>query len=229
MKLRMTRLSAALALLGPFAGCKDSSSAPAASRAAGQTPTFATAADSGGGPGQSHFIANGTSGSVNWTVFAGAPAPGDTGGGGGFTFGQLNVSRGGTVNQPQTFLFYVVQQCDAFFSCSFMEGSGLIPNSDLSDAGQQLRLATNTTGNPDFFTYGGPTGLVAVAWKANGLFEQRSSGTLEQISPGFRQHFSGASSAVSADAAGSVVGLPVPPASPGTIGTNHSVSIQISH
>ncbi len=131
-------LYAALALAGVFAACKDSSTAPTAGRSAGQTPSFAAALDTGGGggggPGQAHFISNGTSGSVSWFSSSG-PAPSDSGGGGGFTFGQVNVSQGGAVNNPQTFLVYFVEQCDAFFFCTFVEGSGLIPNDDLSGGG----------------------------------------------------------------------------------------------
>ncbi len=225
MELHITGLCAVAALGQLLTACKDSPTT-AAARAAGPRPSLATVSDTGGGGGgpgnQSHFVANGNSGSVNWFVSGGA-------GGGGFTFGSLGVSRGGPTNSPQTFLSYFVEQCDPFVGCTFFGGSGLIPNGDLSGGGQQLRLATNTSGNPNFFTFGGSAGLVTVDWRANGAFQQRSSGTTDLIFPGLRQHFTGVSTSSSANAAGSVVGVPVPPGSPGNIGTNQNVTIDISH
>jgi len=233
MHLRFPAACAALALGYSFAACKDSTTTPAAS-ATGPRPSLATASDTGGGGGgpgnQSHFIANGNSGSVNWFVSGDSGSPSDSGGGGGgFVFGSLGVSRGGSTNSPQTFLSYFIEQCDPFVGCTFFGGNGLIPNGDLSGGGQQLRLATNTSGNPNFFTFGGTSGLITIDWRANGAFQQRSNGTFDVIFPGFRQHFSGVSTSSSANAAGSVVGVPVPPGSPGNIGTNQNVTIDISH
>ena len=233
MHPRFPAACAALALGYSFAACKDSTTTPAAS-ATGPRPSLATASDTGGGGGgpgnQSHFIANGNSGSVNWFVSGDSGSPSDSGGGGGgFVFGSLGVSRGGSTNSPQTFLSYFIEQCDPFVGCTFFGGNGLIPNGDLSGGGQQLRLATNTSGNPNFFTFGGPSGLITIDWRANGAFQQRSNGTFDVIFPGFRQHFSGVSTSSSANAAGSVVGVPVPPGSPGNIGTNQNVTIDISH
>src|SRR2546429_4121425 len=88
---------------------------------------------------------------------------------------------------------------------------------------------SGSPGNPNFFTFGGPSGLITIDWSASGAFQQRSSGTFDVIFPGFRQHFSGVSTSSSANAAGSVVGVPVPPGSPGNIGTNQNVTIDISH
>ena len=231
MNARFASLCAASALV-LFTACKDSTTT-AAARSAGPRPSLATVSDTGGGGGgpgnQSHFVANGNAGSVSWFVSGGSGSPSDSGGGGGgFTFGSLGVSRGGPTNSPQTFLSYFIEQCDPFVGCTFLGGSGLIPNGDLSGGGQQLRLATNTSGNPNFFTFGGSAGLVAVDWRANGAFQQRSSGTTDLIFPGFRQHFTGVSTSSSANAAGSVVGLPVPAGSPGSIGTNQNVTIDIS-
>jgi len=231
MNLRFASLCAAPALV-LFTACKDSTTT-AAARSAGPRPSLAIVSDTvggGGGPGnQSHFVANGSAGSVSWFVSGGSRSPSDSGGGGGcFIFGSLGVSRGGPTNSPQTFLSYFIEQCDPFVGCTFLGGSGLIPNGDLSGGDQQLRLATNTSGNPTFFTFGGSAGLVAVDWRANGAFQQRSSGTTDLIFPGLRQHFTGVSTSSSANAAGSVVGVPVPPASPGSIGTNQNVTIDIS-
>src|SRR6266699_1941440 len=43
--------------------------------------------------------------------------------------------------------------------------------------GEVQLLAANTSGNPNFFTFGGPPGSITVDWRANGAFQQRSSGT----------------------------------------------------
>ena len=223
MDTRPARLCATLAFAWAFVGCRDSSTAPRHG-AAGRTPNFATVSDTGGGCGgsanQCHFVSNGSFGAVSWSS-------GDTLGGGGFSFGNLNVSRGGPTNNPQTFLFYFVEQCDVFFNCSFFGGSGLIPNTDLSGAGKTLRLSTNTTGNPNFFTFAGPTGLISVDWKANGFFRVRQSGTIEQTFPSLRFHSSGVFTSASANATGSVVGLSISPDNFANIGTSTNVTINI--
>ncbi len=223
MEARLGGLCATLAFAAACVACRDSSTAPQP-RAAAPTPSFLTVSDTGGGCGgsgnQCHFVANGNFGGVSWSS-------GDTLGGGGFSFGNLNVSRGGPTNHPQTFLFYFVEQCDVFFNCTFFGGSGLIPNTDLSGGGKTLRLSTNTTGNPDFFTFAGPTGLISVDWKANGFFQQRQSGTFEQDFPGSRFLSNGVSTFASANATGSVIGVSISGDNFASIGTNTNVSINI--
>jgi hypothetical protein len=222
MNVRLIAWGAALALVPVLSACTDSTTTPA-SQAAGPRPSFATAADTlpggGGGPGnQAHFISNGDFASVNWSSFSG----------GGFTFGSLGVNRGGAVNNPQAFLSYFIEQCDPFLGCSFLQGFGQIPASDVSGGGKQLHLSTNTAGNPNFFTFGGSPGVIAVDWTTNGFFTQRSSGTSEFTFPGFRQHSSGVSTSASASASGSVVGSAIPSDNSGNIGTNQNVIIDIS-
>jgi WD40 repeat protein len=169
---------------------------------------------------QFHFVSNGDFGSVSWFEPDAA---------GGFTFGSLSVSRGGPTNAPQTSLSYFVFQCDAFGSCTDVrDGFGLIPNSDLSGAGTSLSLRTNTTGSPNFFTFAGPTGLVSVNWRANGLFTQSSSGTNQFSFPGFTQTSQGGSTSASANAAGSIVGVAISPNGSAGIGTNRQVTIDIT-
>ena len=224
MTVRSVCGCAALALVVSFSACKDATTTPAA-QTTGPQASFASVADSGlggGGSGnQSHFVANGTSASVNWFS-------NDSTGGGGFSYGNLSVTRGGPTNNPQTYLWYFVEQC-SLYSCTFLGGNGPIPNADLSGGAQQLHLATNTTGNASFFTFGGSAGLITVDWKGNGGYQVRSSGTSEVSYPGFRQHSNGVSTYASAYAAGSVVGVSVPAGSFGSIGTNQSVTIDISH
>jgi len=227
MHVRLITRWAALALVPVFGACKDSTTTPV-TRAAAPRAGFASVADTviggGGGSGnQTHFIASGTSGYVSWFS-----AGDSSGGGGGFSYGSLNVSRGGATNNPQTFLSYFVEQCGLYY-CAFLGGSGLIPNGDLSGGTQQLDLSTNTSGNPNFFTFGGSPGLISVDWRANGAYQQRSSGTSELTFPAFHQHSSGVSTSASAYAAGSVVGVAMPPTSLGSIGTNQNVTIDVSH
>jgi WD40 repeat protein len=170
---------------------------------------------------QFHFVSNGDVGSIGW--FESDPA-------GGFTFGSLSVSRGGPTNGPQTFLSYFVFQCDPFGSCTDVrDGFGLIPNNDLSGGGKSLSLRTNTSGNPNFVTFAGPTGPVSVDWRANGLFTQSSSGTNQISFPGFTQKSQGNSTSASANATGGIVGAPISPQGSASIGTNHQVLIDITH
>jgi hypothetical protein len=193
------------------------------SSAAGAVPLLTAGATSSAAT-QFHFVADGDFGNLNW--FEVDPA-------GGFTFGSVSVSRGGPTNNPQTFLSYFVFQCDPFFSCNpVRDGFGLIPNRDLSGGASSLTLRTNTTGNPNFSTAVGPTGLVSVDWRVNGLFTQSSSGTNQFSFPGFTHRSQGSFASASANATGSVVGLPVggvtqPDSS--VIGTNHQVTIDITH
>ena len=170
---------------------------------------------------QFHFVANGDFGNLSW--FEVDPA-------GGFTFGSLSVSRGGPTTDPQTFLSYFVFQCDPFFSCNpVRDGFGLIPNRDLGGGGNSLKLRTNTTGNPNFVTFAGPTGPVSADWRANGLFTQSSSGTSVLSFPGFTDRSQGSFTSASANATGSIVGVPISLTGSGDIGTNHQTTIDITH
>jgi hypothetical protein len=229
MNSRFATLCAGLALAALFAACRDAAVAPSKTD---QRPSFATVSDTGpgGGPGQSHFISNSDFASASWFVPTSSATASDTGvGGGGFTFGFVNVSKGGSVTNPQAFLSYFIQRCTAFFSCSVLGGFGLIPPNDVSGGGKRLLLSTNTSGNPNFTTFGGPPGPIMVDWTANGAFTQFSSGTMDLTFPGFRQHTTGVSSSVSANATGTVVGIAMAPVSPGNIGSNQNVTIDIVH
>jgi len=204
--------------------CRDAGTAP---HSAAGTPDFAVAADTGGGGGgkQSHFVSNGVSAAANWS------SGGDSTGSGGFSFGSLSVSRGGTVNNPQTFLFYFIERCDAFFNCSVAGGSGLIPNGDLSGglSGSQLHLSTNTTGNPNFSTFEGPTGLIVADWKANGIITGTSTTILQERFSGFTFKQQGGSSFATANVSGTIIGNPIAFTTDASIGTNHNVTIDIFH
>lgn len=177
---------------------------------------------------QSHFIANGDGGRVDWSSLDGDGRV--TG------FGSLLVSRGGPTGNPQTFLMYFVFQCDGP-GCNLTEGgAGLIPNGDLSGGGRQsLRLDTNTSGAPDFGFLAGNGGPVFVEWRANGFFSHTSSGTSESFLAGpsefsagnFRQRVQGTSSSAKAAATGTVIGSAITPTQIAEIGTSHDVTINI--
>jgi hypothetical protein len=214
-----TALACGLALVA----CRDTGTAP---RSAAGAPVFSTAQDTGGGGGnQFHFVSNGVSGSANWS------GGGDSTGSGGFSFGSLSVSRGGTTNNPQTFLFYFVEQCDAFFNCSVAGGSGLIPNGDLTGglSGSQLHLRTNTTGNATFSTFEGPTGFIVADWKANGVITGSSTTILQEKFSSFTFKQQGSSSFATANVSGTVIGNPISFTTDASIGTNHNVTIDIVH
>ena len=226
MNARLAGLYAPLALAITFGACRDSSTGLLGG-AKGGGPRFATTSDTGGGGGpgnQIHFVANGNFASVDWFV-----SDSGGGGGGGFTSGTLSVSRGGPTNSPQTFLFYFTQRCDVFFNCQVFGGNGLIPNQDFGGGAKSLQLNTNTSGNPNFFTFAGPPGLVAARWDANGFFQQRFSGTSEFSVPGFKQQSNGVSSSASANTTGSVIGVLIPPSTLGSLGSNTNVILAIFH
>jgi len=181
----------------------------------------------------------GDAANLNWfdpgtIAFASDTGGGGGGGGGGglVRFGYVSVSRG-TVSSggaTQTFLFFSITECDVSFSfCNTVRGGfGTIPNDDFTVGGKTLQVHTNTSANPDFSTFAGPAGAVDVVWQMNGLFTVRSSGTTERSQPGFREHDVGQSTDVSANASGTVVGLPVFPVNQADISSNRSLTININ-
>ncbi len=216
MTIDITRTNAAGLAATRLGGGVDATAQTQLSSAAGGVPLLTAGATSATAT-QVHFVANGNFGSLSWFTFD--PA-------GGFTFGSLSVSRGGPTTDPQTFVSYFVFQCDQFFVCNAVrDGSGLIPNRDLSGGGNSLSLRTNTTGNPNFNTFAGPTGLVTVNWRANGLFTQSSTGTNEYSFPGFTHRSQGSVTSASANATGGIVDVPISPSGSANIGTNHQTTI----
>lgn len=178
------------------------------------------------------FQASGDAAFVFWFKNTGVVAS-DTGGGGGgggtIRFGNADVTRGGSPQNPETFLSYTVTECAPSFCNSLAAGFGRIPNRDFSANGSSYRVSTNTAGNPDFFTVFGPTGSVTIEWVGNGLFDFRFSGTQQITTPDSREHLAGQFTASSAVATGSVVGFDIEPGSSGQISKNHDVRITISH
>jgi hypothetical protein len=199
--------------------CRDVSRSPGG-------PSFAVAADTGpGGCAATHcsFNTRGAAAYVSW--FDPGTVSGDTGSSGGLqVYGSLSVSR----SASETFLFYIVTECRPWGCTTARGGFGTIPTSDVSGNSSSMHLSTNTSGNPNFFTFAGSTGSIEVTWTANGLFEYHSNGTTQTIQPGFRQQTTGQSDDVAATASGSIVAYPIFPANSGSISANHNVTITIN-
>ncbi len=222
MSAHVERLCGTVALIAAFVACRDSST-ELEGRPAARTPTFATAGDASGGSGsQYHFNAQGDFAIANWS------ANGESG----FTLGSVRVNRGGPAGDPQTSLYYLIEQCDATFNCNVTVGFGQIPNEDFSVTAKSGQLNTNTAGNPNFATYGTiPPGQVTVSWQENGLLQQRSEGTFEESanSGAFRYHSTGLSTSGSADGSGTVVGVSFASTFYAQIGSTSNLTIVISH
>ena len=196
--------------------CRDSSTEVARRAELGLTAQT-TSSDTGGGTQQFHFVSKGDFASISF---------GDSSGGNP-AFGFLQVNRGGTVQNPEIFLFYDIERCDPF--CHLVAGgAGPIPDGDLTGtAHTTLRLNTNTADNPDFIVFAGPAGRIVVEWVKTEQSHLRQNGTTEFTSgDGFRNHQTGQFTASSAEAVGDLVGLPIA-SQPAQIGTSNIVNIDI--
>lgn len=216
MKTWMMRLAGAVMVAVAVQACRDASVAPRSDAAAGG-PNFLAVSDTPSSQ-HYHFVSNGDHATVYWSSYDST---------GGFSYGYLDVSRGGTTRAPTTSLYYYAQSCDQFNNCVYGNGTGTIPNRDFSGGGQQFRLNTNTTTNPDFYTYYGPTGIIAADWKADGVYERSQSGTSSYRYGNFTERTQGNSTYQSASASGSVVGISVGANVYAEIGTSHNVLIDI--
>jgi hypothetical protein len=216
-----------LLLTAPTLACRES-------EARMLRPDFGVLADTlPGGCSRTACVFNASSEAafVSWSGVVGGVASDTGGGGGGGTvqFGNADVTRGGTPQTPETFLSYNVVECSPSFCTSLAGGFGKIPNGHFSANGSTYRVSTNTTGNPEFFTFVGPTGNVTIEWVGNGLFENRFSGTQQFTTPDTREQQAGQFSSTSAVATGSVVGFTIAPGNSGQTTKSHDVRITISH
>jgi len=95
-------------------------------------------------------------------------------------FGYLQVVRGGTAENQETFLYYDITRCDPFTGdCLTLEGgSGLIRNKGLIVRGHELTLRTNTSAeaNPAFERYAGDGGAINVQWTQTQAFVSSDQG-----------------------------------------------------
>jgi hypothetical protein len=190
--------------------------------------TPAVAAALTGRPTVDHFVSNGPHAEAYWYVTDAA---------GVVTYGYLSVSRGGPVNDPQTLLSYDVFQCGQPGPCNEIEsGYGLIANGDFSASGKRMQLTTNTD-DLNFGRFVGNGGSITVTWKSDGIFVYEQEGRELLVMPGdtlvpgstrTTYRLQGSFSSTTANAGGNVFGQDLPPDSQGSIGTNHSVTIQIT-
>lgn len=211
MDTRIARLATSVVLVAGVQACRDASVAPGAATAGARVLASVDHYAE-----HYHFIANGDRASADWGLSDES----------GRTYGSLYVSRGGSVNDPVVYLSYDITRCDPSDNCVWEYGWGDIPPGDLSgSADGALRLATNTTGLPDFHTSSGGAGVVAVDWKRTGVWEETRSGSFTHRSAAYTERMQGSSSARSAIASGAVLGVPLPSTAYAELGTNHSVSV----
>jgi hypothetical protein len=217
MKTQMMRLAGAVVVAAAAVqACRDAPVAPRSDAAAGG-PVFLAVSDTPSSQ-HYHFVSNGEHATVFWSTYDST---------GGFSYGYLDVSRGGTSKAPTTSLYYYAQSCDQFYNCVYGNGAGTIPNRDFSGGGTQYHLSTNTATNPDFYTWFGPSGIIAVDWTADGMVERSQSGTTSYRYSYLVERTQGNSTYQSASASGSVVGMSIGSYWDAEIGTNHSVTIDI--
>jgi len=160
----------------------------------------------------------------------------------GTTAFDLNVTVNASGGTTSTFFAFETQTCNSDFSvCTGIFGNGTIPNSDFTVAGENANLNTNTAINPNFnvFTYiqdanGFNTtpaagGIVTISWKKNRQFSTFFKGTSEFISAGFSHKNVGENTSDSANATGTLLGMPLPTTQASSlIGTNKSTDTIIT-
>lgn len=202
--------------------CRDASRSPGG-------PSFSVTTDSGGGGCDAHnchFNARDESAFLSWSDPGTSVPPGDTGGSGSGVrvFGFLTVYRA----ESQTFLSYSVYECPSWGCVTVRGGYGPIPNEDFTGTMKSMRLSTNTTGNPDFFTYAGSTGPVSTTWTANGLYETHNNGSIREIQPGLTSLRNGQIDAFSAEATGTIVSYNIFPGNSAQISKTRNVTVVIT-
>jgi hypothetical protein len=113
------------------------------------------------------FVANGDSAEASWSD--------------GRIQGYVSVSSGGNVQNPETFLQYIIVEFSP--CCTTLEaGSGLIPANDFKGSGTtSLNLNTNTSAgsNPGFTRYFGFGGVITVNWQKTSVLVTRVTGTTQ--------------------------------------------------
>jgi hypothetical protein len=147
----------------------------------------------------------------------------------------IQVTRGGSLQKPETFLFYSVVQ---FYPPVFISqlGEGVIPNSDFKVMGQKLVLNTDTSVipgfthtlcTPDESTCGpGTGGVINVEWNRTADFSNRFTGISEFIFGNIVMRSVGTTRDSSASAQGTALGTPFQTTLAFT-GTNHQVNLTI--
>ena len=227
MNAKMAWPSVAVFAVWASMGCRDASSTQS-KEPSGPSFDVAVSDTDSCAPSHCRFKSTGEFVEVSW--FDPGTPPGDTSSFPRITlFGSLSVSRNGSKTDARTFMSFSLTECRGDFNCTTTGGFGTIPNEDFTGTGRSMRVVTNTTGNPNFFTFGGGTGAIEVTWSSNGSFESSSNGTTETRTPTFRQHTTGQSTFVSATASGFVLSRTIVPGNFGRISTSRNVTIDIFH
>lgn len=146
--------------------------------------------------------------------------------------GYLEVTRGGSTTDQQTFLFYDIERCDPVtFECVTIEqGSGLIPNRDLRVRGQTMTLHTHTSAasNPDYYQIGSG-GAINLTWTTTSAFLTTNHvQSRTRVKGVFLEHDQFASTVSSALTQGLLIGVAITPGnSAGLLGSARSGTIVI--
>lgn len=145
----------------------------------------------------------------------------------GATCGFVYATRGGTANNPETYLYYLVYDCANGLVSE--TGYGMIPNADLQgDGAGRLSLTTDTSG-ANFTREVGNGGPVAVTWTKTVNFSMKwagSSQTTYHDSTGYSYLATGTGQTNSAAIQGSILGHSVS-AADADMGKNNSVQLVI--
>ncbi len=212
MRASLLFLSAAstVALLG---ACHDRSNPTEQS----PDPAFGVAAnrDTTGRP--SHYTANGATAYVSWYT-------GGDSSGGGYLYGYLSASRVSQVNNEWTEVNWSIYSCNAV--CEYSSGYGTIPGAARAGGAGRHRRCHDPADYPGYlWVYGDSIGPIDVAWRGNGVYSSRSTGTTEYSYPGYRFRSNGVTESASATATGTVGALTIPAGASASMGTNHAVTI----
>jgi len=137
----------------------------------------------------------------------------------------VQVSKGGTVSNPQTYLNYWIED---FAAGTYSYGNGVIPNGDLRGNWQTgLTLTTDTSRMTGGQVYG-YTGYITVRWNnsPNGL-TYRVAGTRDVKQGVIVSHYNGISNYGDAVATGTVFYSTFENAVWGYMGTNNQVNVTV--
>jgi hypothetical protein len=178
-----------------------------------------------------HFTADGDFGQVFWSPNNGF-----------YSCGYISLSRTGGTSDSGVILFYVYAGCG--IACDEGEcpppreyGYGEIPAGDLTLSkrtvnGRQLsvlKLDTNTANDPNFYVYAGNGGQITVEWDKTPGYEFLSTGHSVTRFGTFTERVHGTSTAYSAIAKGTVVGIQIfEDFENASIGSNHAKTVDIS-
>jgi hypothetical protein len=160
---------------------------------------------------------------------------------GGDDYASFSVSKGGTLQAPETYINYYRSGCDWESGiCQGVNAYGRIPNGHFSASAKSATLNTNTAGNPDIYasrwTYNyytgeyseSPTtlGALNLAWKSTGISTSKGVGSYTNTYLNFTWKSTGQYSQADASVTGTIDGESVE-AFLGSIGTNSNNDLSL--